>query len=149
MSVAGTACLTLLLRVCAAVLRTQGVAAAGHTVVRVQGEGGATFIADVVALFGPVDGALAGDDADAVVFLRWYTSVAADGTLRHPVATGLEFVVRSHYYSVCTARSLLEPAAVVPNFGRVTGTQHDFAAAGVSKEARRAGATTHFVVPQH
>lgn len=127
----------------------------GHTVVRLQHTDSlgavTTGIADVLCLFSPVadvdiDDAH-DDDLDALAFVREYVSVTKDGTSWHPVAKGLDFVVRSQYYALVSVRAILGPACVVPNFGGVVGGEHNLRASDLSNEALQADARTYFVVP--
>jgi hypothetical protein len=125
-----------------------------NSTVRIQGNGGRVFVALIICLFAPVDdsddddaGVRHADDRDALAYVREYTSVSKDGSCTHPVAKGLEYLVLSGYYSLVSVRAILQPARVVPSFGKVHGNAHELGKNDVDDEALSPGARTVFVVP--
>jgi hypothetical protein len=127
-----------------------------RSTVRVQGEKGRLFVAEVLCLFAPVsssgddggdDTLRHADDSDTLAYVQEYTSVHKDGSCTHPIAAGLDYVVLSGYYSLVSVRAIIQPARVVASFGAVHGGLHELARQDVDAEAAKPGAKTFFVVP--
>lgn len=125
--------------------------------VRVQGESGRVFVAEVLCMFAPAVDTddddddspkhRNADDDDALAYVPEYTSVRKDGTGTHPIAAGLEYVVLSGYFSLVSVRAIIQPVRVVASFGKVHGGKHELHEDAVDAEAKVAGARTFFVVP--